>query len=77
LPAVTALSPGAFNPARGVEKFREQTRERYLSVEQLGRLGSTLRLAETDRLSWLDRPTTSKHERKSEIYPATLSLRSP
>jgi integrase len=58
--------PEAFNPARGVEKFREQTRERYLSAEELGRLGSTLRLAETDGLSWLDRPTTSKHERKSE-----------
>src|SRR6266478_1242610 len=60
------LVPEGFNPARGVEKFREHTRERYLSAEELGRLGATLRLAEINGLPWPDGPATSKHERKSE-----------
>jgi hypothetical protein len=36
------------NPAKGVERFREVGRERYLSAEELRRLGATLRLAETE-----------------------------
>jgi integrase len=60
------LVSDGFNPARGIEKFREQTRERYLSVKELGRLGSTLRLAEIDGLPWPSGEATSKHERKSE-----------
>jgi integrase len=60
------LVPDGFNPARGLEKFREQTRERYLSTEELGRLGSTLRLAETDGLAWPEGSAMSKHGRKAE-----------
>ncbi len=41
-----------FNPARGINFFREQGRERYLSTEELRRLGATLRLAETEGLPW-------------------------
>jgi integrase len=58
------LVPEGFNPARGVEKFREQTCERYLSATELGRFGLTLRLAETDGLPWPDTGTRSKHQRK-------------
>ena len=40
------------NPAKGLERNREQAKERYLTSEELGRLGDTLRLAETDGLPW-------------------------
>ena len=40
------------NPTRGIGQFKEKRRERYLSVEELKRLGATLRLAETDGLPW-------------------------
>jgi integrase len=58
------------NPARGVEKFREQSRERYLSTAELVRLGEVLRLAETEGegLAW-PQPAgrmPSKHGRKAE-----------
>jgi len=37
----------AENPAKAIERFREQARERYLTTEELGRLGATLADAET------------------------------
>jgi integrase len=40
------------NTAQGIERFREFARERYLGIEELNRLGETLRLAETERLPW-------------------------
>jgi integrase len=42
----------ADNPAKGLERNREQGKERFLTSEELGRLGDTLRLAETDGLPW-------------------------
>ena len=36
-----------YNPARGVEKFPEKGRERFLTSEELSRLGDALRDAET------------------------------
>jgi integrase len=36
------------NPARGVELYRERQRERYLSTEEIGRLGAALLRAERD-----------------------------
>ena len=38
--------PPASNPCRGVEKYTEQPRQRYLSVAELSRLGAALRNAE-------------------------------
>jgi integrase len=35
------------NPAKGVPKYRENRRERYLSEKELARLGKALRIAET------------------------------
>jgi integrase len=53
------------NPAQGIEKFRENARERYLSEEELMRLGETLRLAETDGLPWEPDPAKkAKHAPK-------------
>jgi integrase len=40
------------NPAQGIERFRESARERFLGIEELNRLGETLRLAETEGLPW-------------------------
>jgi integrase len=41
------LVPAGFNPANGIERFREQPRKRRLSSEELARLGAALREAET------------------------------
>ena len=42
------LRPVGTNPCRGLEKYRERPRRRYLSGEELGRLGATLATAERD-----------------------------
>ena len=59
------LSESTVNPASGVEKFREQTRERFLSEAELLRLGEAIREAETVGIRWV-RPPRSKHARKPE-----------
>lgn len=41
-----------FNPAKGVEKYPESSRERFLSVDELERLGNALRVAETVGVPW-------------------------
>jgi integrase len=41
------LVPAGFNPTRGIERYREAGRERFLSTEELGRLGDAIREAET------------------------------
>lgn len=41
-----------FNPTADVTPFREAARERFLSAEEMARLGDTLRLAETVGLPW-------------------------
>ena len=43
------LRPDGSNPCRHVEKYREGRRERFLSQEELGRLGDALREAEQDK----------------------------
>ena len=45
------LPDNARNPARGIAKFPERKRERYLSAAELGRLGEALARAET---GWTD-----------------------
>lgn len=58
------------NPAKGVEHFRESPRERFLTADELTRLGETLRLAETEGLPWrIDGKRASKHwhKRKSTV----------
>jgi integrase len=50
----------AFNPVRGIERFPEQGRERFLTAEELGRLGDAVHEAETVGLPYdvdEDRPT--------------------
>ena len=40
------------NPVRGIEKFPEARRERFLSVEELVRIGAAIRAAETEGIAW-------------------------
>lgn len=42
----------ADNPAKAIERYPEQGRERFLTSEELGRLGDVLRKAETTGLGW-------------------------
>jgi integrase len=44
--------PEFFNPTRGIDKFRENRRERFLTTSELQRLGDALREAETTGLPW-------------------------
>jgi integrase len=42
----------AENPARAVEKYREKGKERFLTADEMRRLGDALRMAETEGLQW-------------------------
>jgi integrase len=46
------MRPEGSNPCRKIERYRENQRERFLSAEELARLGGTLREAETVGLPW-------------------------
>jgi integrase len=62
------LPEGHVNPARGLERYREHRRERFLTSEELSRLGDALREGETEGLPyWVDesRPM-AKHAPKPE-----------
>ena len=62
------LVPRGTNPAAGLEKYRERGRERFLTNDELARLGETIRLAETIGLPWDVDETkiTAKHAPKPE-----------
>jgi integrase len=56
------------NPVRGIKKFSEKHRERFLSTEEFGRLGEALREAELVGIPWEIDSTksTAKHAPKPE-----------
>lgn len=61
------LPDGTRNPCIRHEKFREQGRERYLTTEELSRLGEALRVAETVGIEWVPDPNKNvKHAPKPE-----------
>ena len=67
--------PEGFNPASRIEKNREQGRERFLTTDELERLGSALREAETIGLPWdvnVDAPK-AKHLPKEENRRTVIS----
>ena len=54
------------NPCSGLERNREQAKERFLTDEELSRLGEALRLAETTGLPWPEGDkASSKHMTKA------------
>jgi integrase len=59
------LPEGHINPAKGVERYRERRRERFLTSEELARLGDALREGETEGLPWCGE-FESKHTPKEE-----------
>jgi integrase len=62
------FAPEGFNPAKAIDKFREEGRERFLTSDELQRLGAVLREAETVGLPWAvdETKATAKHAPKSE-----------
>jgi integrase len=64
----SGLVPEEFNPTKRIEKFRESRRERFLTSEELQRLGSALREAETTGIPYEVDETrpTSKHAPRPE-----------
>jgi integrase len=46
------LVPEGISPARGITKFKEDRRERFLTGEELERLGAAIREAETVGIPW-------------------------
>jgi integrase len=62
------LVPDAFNPTRRLEKFKESLRERFLTSQELLRLGAALKEAETTGVPWLVDETkpTAKHVPKAD-----------
>ena len=63
----------ANNPARGIERYKEEKRQRFLTREEFGRLGAALRDAETIGLPWsLD---DQKPQGKAKHRPKEPNLR--
>ena len=73
--AVRGHVPEGYNPARKIAPFPSQPRERYLSVDELERLGASIRLGETEGLPWVvdEASPTAKHvpkrDRLTKIEP--------
>jgi integrase len=57
------IVPEGTNPARGIDKFKESRRERFLTGSELERLGGAIREAETIGIPWRvdDTKPTTKH----------------
>lgn len=66
--AICNLVPHGYNPTKGIRAFREQRRERFLSSEELAKLGEAIREGETVGISYDVDETqpTSKHAPKPE-----------
>lgn len=69
------LVPENFNPARKIEKYREERRERFLSTDELERLGEVVRESETIGIPWEQdaEKLKSKHMAKEENQRTLLS----
>ncbi|WP_319774672.1 tyrosine-type recombinase/integrase [Breoghania sp.] len=64
---VELLPEGSPNPTARVEKFAERGRERFLTTQELERLGAAIRQGETNGFAWEPDPTRKvKHAKKPE-----------
>jgi integrase len=66
--ARAGIVPDRTNPARGIDKFKENRRERFLTGEELERLGSAIREGETTGIPWAvdESKVNAKHVPKSK-----------
>jgi len=64
------IMPEGTNPARGIDKFKESRRERFLTGEELERLGSAIREAETVGIPWTvdESQPNAKHVPKAKRF---------
>ena len=62
------IVPDNVNPARKIEKYPERQRDRFLSIDELDRMGNAIREAETKGIEWVIDETKpkSKHTPKPE-----------
>ena len=62
------LPAGHINPARGIDRFPESARDRFLTMAELERLGAAIREAETTGIAWQvdEAKPTAKHIPKSD-----------
>ncbi|MET3646134.1 tyrosine-type recombinase/integrase [Phyllobacterium ifriqiyense] len=61
------IAEGTRNPATKIEKFKETAKDRFLSVDELRRLGEAIRQAETVGIPWEPNPNGKvKHAPKEE-----------
>jgi integrase len=73
------IVPESTHPARGIDKFKECRRERFLTGEELERLGGAIREAETTGIPWTVDETkpTAKHlpkaKRSTKIAPSAAA----
>jgi integrase len=71
--------PQGTNPAKGIDKFKESRRERFLTSEELERLGSAIREAETTGIPWTvdESKPNAKHvpkmKRTTKIAPSAAA----
>lgn len=75
--AKRGLVPEGFNPARGIEKYREEGRERYLTGDELQRLGAALVDAETDGIPWVIDDTNPKAKHTPKAWKDQRELLDP
>lgn len=68
------LVPKSYNPVRGLPRYPEHARERYLTNAELACLGETLRLAETAGLPFTFDETTPEHRAKHRPKPASANV---
>lgn len=62
------------NPAAGIKKFRGEKKERFLTTEELERLGAAIRDAETVGIEWTPDPAKkTKHAPKPENRRTVIS----
>lgn len=54
------------NPVHGVKMFKDGMNERYLSSDELSRLGAAIAQAETDGIPWPEKSRKSKHAPKRD-----------
>ncbi|TPQ32799.1 integrase [Bradyrhizobium guangdongense] len=64
------IVPEGTNPGRAIDKFKEGRRERFLTGEELERLGTAIREAETNGIPWTvdETKATAKHVAKEKRF---------